>query len=44
MNISTALIFFYMLFIVPLLKWWNAVIGIVFIEFTYIDSLPEVIS
>lgn len=43
MDISPALIFFYMLFIVPTLKWWNPVLGNVFIELTYIDSLPEVI-
>ena len=43
MDISIALIFFYMLFIVPTLKRWNPVLGNVFIELTYIDSLPEVI-
>lgn len=43
MDISSAFIFFYMLFIVPALKWWNPVLGKMFIELKYIDSLPEVI-
>lgn len=42
-DISTAFIFFYMLFIVPTPKWWNPVLSDIFTELMYIDSLPEVI-
>lgn len=43
MHISSAFIVFYMLFIAPTPKLWDPVLGKMFIELTYIDSLPEVI-